>query len=55
MVDAYLRLGLHAAAVVAEQLHLTLRERAGGGAFRWHGSDCDVGKRRLVLIVSGKD
>lgn len=37
--DPYLGLRFHAAAVVAEQLHLTLGERAGGGgrAFRWHG------------------
>ena len=38
VVDAYLGLRFHAAAVVAEQLHLTLGERAGGGGgFRWHG------------------
>ena len=35
MIDPYLGLRFHAAAVVAEQLYLTVGER-GGGRFRRH-------------------
>jgi hypothetical protein len=51
----YLGLRLHAAAVVAEQLHLALGDSAGGGGFGRHGGRGVLERSVVVYMREGME